>query len=233
MTDDQDQRSGMEQTARPAGGILLAPGWAARIAAAQTAQRATSPGLTLPKDSRFFSGRLQHVVDAPGAERMLDFARQGSLSHVGIDTEFRFDRPGVVIDKRHTAYDPRSVRPLLLSVALAEPGADGQGGLYPFVLDLRQPAVLPALAGLLRLPVTFVSHFARAELFCLWQLGLPEPRTLWDTWVHEKAVHLGLRHKKYQQHPAAGEAEEARARERAEEDRATSPDASAWRKPTG
>ncbi len=198
--------------------IELAPGWVTPVRAAGKARASAAAGVTVPKAPRFFANGVSYVADEAGAGRVLDFARQRGLSHVGFDTEFRYDRPGVVIDRKHTAHDPRSVRPLLLSLALAEPGEGGAGALYLFVVDLRRPAVLPALAELLRLPVPFVAHFARAELFCLWQLGLPEPRILWDTWVHEKAVHLGLHHKRYGAGRVADEAEEAQARELAEDD---------------
>ena len=88
------------------------------------------------------------------AQAMLDFALQRPLSHIGFDTEFRYDRPGVVIDKRNTAYDPRSIRPLLLSLAMAEPFDDEEGCLYSFVIDLRKPELLPVLKELFRLPVS-------------------------------------------------------------------------------
>src|SRR5262249_44798448 len=76
----------------------------------------------------------------------------------------------------------------------------------------------PALTGLLQLPCPFVGHYAHAELLCLLQLGLPEPRNLWDTWVHEKALYLGQNHKNYKLKAGADDCEEARAAEEAEEE---------------
>ena len=148
---------------------------------------------------------------------MLDFALQRPLSHIGFDTEFRYDRPGVVIDKRNTAYDPRSIRPLLLSLAMAEPFDDGQGRLYSFVIDLRKPELLPGLREFFRIPVTFSGHFAKVELFCLWRLGLPEPNILWDTFIFEKALHLGRYHHKYKLSKVADEFEQIQAKEEAKE----------------
>src|SRR5207247_8212042 len=92
-----------------------------------------------------------------------------------------------------------------------------EGSLSPFVIDLRNREVVPALAQILQLPVRFVGHFTKVELFCLWQLGLTEPRWLWDTWVHEKAQHLGRNHVKYVLSETADVVEEARAKEDAEE----------------
>jgi DNA polymerase-1 len=110
----------------------------------------------------------------------------------------------VPIDRKHVAYDPRSIDPLLLSLALLEPveAETAQQNskdwrLYRFVVDLRVPEVLPSLKSLFQLPVCFVAHYAHADLPCLFQLGLPDPSLLWDTWVHEKAIHLGRNHKRY------------------------------------
>ena len=61
----------------------------------------------------------------------------------------------------------------------------------------------------------FVGHFLKVELFCLWQLGIPEPRILWDTGVHERAQSLGIRHKRYTRAPSADFADESRAKEEA------------------
>ena len=159
-----------------------------------------------------------NFVDTPDkAQDMLDFALQRPLTHIGFDTEFRYDRPGVVIDKRSTHYDPRSIRPLLLSLAMAEQLEDGVGRLYSFVVDLREPEVLPALKELFRLPIPFSGHFAKVELFCLWQLGLPEPNIIWDTFIFEKALHLGRHHHKYKLKHVIDEFEQIKAKEEVRE----------------
>ncbi len=193
----------------------LLPGWEDRLAEVPAPAPDDEPAFRLPRSPEYYAGRTTRVSDAEGARAMAELAGQRPVAWAGLDAEFRYDRVGVFIDARHTAYDPRSVRPLLLSLALAESGPDG-GKLHVFVVDLRVPGVLPHLKELLRLPVCFVSHFAQAELFCLWQLGLDEPRTLWDTWVHEKAARLGRGHKNYRLKEGAGPAEAARAAEEAE-----------------
>jgi DNA polymerase-1 len=68
----------------------------------------------------------------------------------------------------------------------------------------------------------FVGHYCHAELLCLLQLDLPEPALLWDTWVCEKALHLGLGHKNYRLKPGADDAEQARADEESREEEALS-----------
>jgi DNA polymerase-1 len=65
-------------------------------------------------------------------------------------------------------------------------------------------------------PVPFVGHHLRWELFCLWTLCLPTPRTLWDTCTAERAFQLGLHHVRYRTTPR-DEAERARLREEVEE----------------
>lgn len=149
----------------------------------------------VPRCEAAHAAALTVVDSAAGAEALADLARQLELSHVGLDTEFGYDRPGVPLRGKRVAHDPRSVRPLLLSLALAESGP--QRRLYPFVVDLRRPEVRPALAAVLRLPAAFVAHAVAAELFCLWQLDLPEPRVVWDTWVGSRALALGRHHRKY------------------------------------
>jgi DNA polymerase-1 len=142
---------------------------------------------------------------------MLDFVRQRAVAHVGFDTEFRYSRPGLCLGRKQIVHDCRSVCPLLLSLAFAEPDGPGGGPLYRFVVDLRVPGLGPVLEDLFRMPYCFVAHFAQAELFCLFQLGLPAPDILWDTWACEKALSLGLHHKNYAVRPGADQAAAARA----------------------
>ena len=194
------------------------PGWSDRLALA--ASRPTPPAPVrpaLPRAAAFYAGRTTLVAGAAAAAALAALAAQRPLSHVGIDTEFRHARPGVPVGRGRTAADPRSVVPLILSLALIEPHADGSLQTSTFVVDLRVPGVLDPLGEVLRLPVPFVGHFLHAELTCLLQLGLTEPPILWDTWVAEKALHLGRHHKRYELAPGADEADEARAGEQAEE----------------
>jgi DNA polymerase-1 len=171
----------------------------------------------LKKSPRYYAMNTNYIESLDSAQAMLDFALQRPLSHIGFDTEFRYDRPGVAIDKRNTAHDPKSIRPLLLSLAMAEPLYDGEGCLYSFVIDLRKPKLLPILKELFRIPVCFSGHFAKVELFCLWQLGLPEPNILWDTFIFEKLLHLGRHHHKYKLRKSADAFEQIQAKEEAKE----------------
>jgi DNA polymerase-1 len=163
---------------------------------------------------------VNFVSTAAEAEAMAELAQQRPLGGIGYDAEFQFTRPALLIDKGTAVQDIRSIRPLILSLAMVERDRQGRVRLYRFVVDLRRPEVLPAVRVILGLPCCFIAHFAQAELFCLWQLGLPEPRCLWDTWVCEKALVLGRRHKRYKIRDDADELDELRAEEeaRAEEE---------------
>jgi DNA polymerase-1 len=111
---------------------------------------------------------------------------------------------------------------LLLAVALVEPRAGENARMMRFVVDCRRPEAVRPLDGLFNLPVPFAAHFVQAELFCLWKLGLAVPDQVWDTWAAERALLLGLYHARYAAEKPADELEEARAKERAEEDVASS-----------
>ena len=131
---------------------LLEP-WKTRLANLEDTQDTTelSP-LVIPRSASYYSGRLTYVSNVEAAQEMLELASQRPLGWIGFDTEFKYDRPGVVTDSKNTLYDPRSIHPLLLSLAFAEPDGQGGGRLYRFVVDLRVQAVYPLVAALLQLP---------------------------------------------------------------------------------
>src|SRR5688572_27533956 len=125
----------------------LLPGWDERL---QEVSERREPGerrLALPLCPDLFADASTLVDTADGA-----------------DTEFRYDRPPVILGRGKEASDPRSICPLLLSLSLAEPArVPGQPDrLYSFVVDLHKAEVLDATARLLRLPLPFVGHFAQA-----------------------------------------------------------------------
>jgi len=197
--------------------MKLLPIWNERVLEVKPEPIISRPDYGLRKSPAYYSLKTNFVDTTGKAQAMLDFALQRPLTHIGIDTEFRYDRPGVVIDKRNTHYDQRSIRPLLLSLAMAEQLVDGGGRLYTFVVDLREPEVLPALKELFRLPVPFTGHFTKVELFCLWQLRLPEPNIIWDTCIFERILHLGRHHHKYKLKKVPDDFEQIKAKEEVRE----------------
>ncbi len=167
----------------------------------------------LPKSPEFFRRKTNFVSNAEQAWSMVELAEQRPISHVGFDTEFQYTRLGEQIGQAPAAQDPTSVKPLLMSISLAEPDEVRAGRLYNFVVDVRNEEVLPALKRLLSLPITFVGHHMKVEMFCLYQLGLPEPRMIWDTFIAEKAFRLGADHYKYPLRSRGDEVEEIPSRE--------------------
>jgi DNA polymerase-1 len=147
----------------------------------------------LPKDPAFFAERVTIVDSVSRAAAMFDLARERPLSHVGIDAEFRFGGAEIAVGSRHDKSKPdiRQIVPLLLSFSFAEPRTDGSIVLYPFVVDLWIHEVMEAVRGVLRLPLPFVGHYLKSDVFCLWKLELPAPRMLWDSWVCERVLTLG------------------------------------------
>ncbi len=141
--------------------MKLLPPWNERVQEVEPEPVTHRIDYGLKKSPRYYAMKTNFVDSLDDAQAMLDFALQRPLSHIGFDTEFRYDRPGVVIDKRNTAYDPRSIRPLLLSLAMAEPLDDGGGCLYSFVIDLRKPELLPVLKELFRHSDLFLRSFCQ------------------------------------------------------------------------
>ncbi|NQU63615.1 MAG: hypothetical protein HQ517_04940 [SAR324 cluster bacterium] len=172
------------------------------------------------KSPRYYSEETKFIETIDRAQDMLHFALQRPLSHIGFDIEYRYDKPGVVIDKENTVYDQHSIRPLLLSLAMIESSDEGEGSIYRFVIDLRKPELLPVLKELFALPLPFCGHFAKVDLFCLWQLGLLEPPILWDTFIFEKVLSLGRYHHKYKLKKNADEIEQIQARKETVEKKA-------------
>jgi DNA polymerase-1 len=208
------------------GGLFIPDVWADRLreASANGAARPTFIPV-VRKSPTYYAGRITSIIDGGGARVLTEFARQRALSHIGFDFEFNYSRPGVSMGRRKGKdrfwHDPRSVVPLLLAITLAEP--DGAGGfkLYRSVVDCRRPEIVAPLAALFRVAVPFVAHFAQAELFCLWQLGLPVPDQIWDTWTAERAFRLGVHHARYVG-LVGDKADEAAAKEESEDATETS-----------
>jgi DNA polymerase-1 len=175
----------------------------------------------LPRDPKFFRGQPVLVNDVPKARAMVELAYQRPVGWVGLGLGHGWCRPGVPVGDGRVGNDPRSIRPLLLGVALAE--ADERGDnvtLYPFAIDLRVEGLDGFLRRLLRLTVPFVVHDARNVLFALFRMGLPVPDQFWDSWIHEKAAHLGRQHGRYRLQPGADVAEQAQAHAEAEKEEA-------------
>src|SRR6516162_5484537 len=136
----------------------LLPGWPERLGGLAPAQDQDRRSALLPRKPAFYLEQVNVVTTAGEAEAMAEFAEQRPLGWVGFDTEFRYDRPPLLIDGETRVYDPRSVHPLLMSMAMADPARSGGIRIYRFVIDLRPVEVLPGLERVLGLPCCFVAH---------------------------------------------------------------------------
>ncbi|QDU31336.1 DNA polymerase I, thermostable [Anatilimnocola aggregata] len=177
---------------------FLLPGWEARLERSEANPQAAPATPVLLRSAAYYESNIHFVGDEVGGQAMVEFVRQRPVTHVGFVTEVQYSRPGVVVkvlDGQSQLWnDPRSVVPLLFSFALIETHQDGKVQLFRFVAGVDNSAVLPYVQAVLDLPLSFCCHFASANLQCLWQLGLREPRVLWDSWVAQRCQLLGRFH---------------------------------------
>ena len=110
--------------------MKLLPIWEERLNNIEPQINRRDLSYILKKSVQYYSKDIKFVKTETEAKEMLAFLKQRPISHIGFDTEFKYDNPGAFIDKRNIAYDPRSIRPLLLSLAIAEPDTEGHGCLY-------------------------------------------------------------------------------------------------------
>jgi len=164
----------------------------------------------IPKSPDFYANRTIHVNTPAKAERMVEFAAQRHLSHIGFAMEYRYRQPGVLIGREKIKHCPRSTQPLVLTMAMAEPTDERAGRLYRFTVDLRCPEVHAAVRTVLRLPCCFVGYDLKPSLQCLFQLNLSAPMAVWDTRLTEELLHLGRHHKRYRLDGVTDEVERIR-----------------------
>jgi hypothetical protein len=99
MREPDEQTDVNAPTAIPTAFMLPAP-WSQRLAQARAAKvRQPGPAPVVPLSPAYYSDRLTYVEDADGARSLAALARQVSLAYVGVDFEFRYDRPGVLLNK--------------------------------------------------------------------------------------------------------------------------------------
>ncbi|WP_339912188.1 DNA polymerase [Symmachiella dynata] len=141
----------------------------------------------IPLSAAKLSRQVQVVKTSEEAEQMVQLVYEAPVSYIGIDTEYRFaaDAP-IALNSKKEWRDIRSIQSFCLAFAVV-----GDRTIVNFAIDLRLTSLLPFIQRVLDLPVPFVCHHAQSELFVLWQLGLREPRIVWDTLLAERALRLG------------------------------------------
>ena len=99
--------------------LCLSPAWESLLAAVpEEDPQNTAPAWSLPKSTEYYSERIVYVQTADEAQGMLELALQRPLAAIGVDFEFQYTRPGVLMKKYEGKEfywdDPRSIRPLLM-----------------------------------------------------------------------------------------------------------------------
>ncbi|WP_299661906.1 DNA polymerase [uncultured Psychromonas sp.] len=152
----------------------------------------TEPTLApvLPINPDHYSGSIERVNTVDGLRELIVFAYQLPLTAISVDFEFNFTSPAIPLRSGKEKYDIRSIQPLLMAVTLVS-NEPNSLALHNSVIDLTKPNLATELQPLLDLPVTYIAHHAKAELHCLWKLGLREPNLWWDTCIAERARYLG------------------------------------------
>lgn len=190
--------------------MTLLPGWEEKIR--QAPRRSPRQPVRIPLSAAKLSQQIQIVETSGDADQMAQFVYETPVSYIGIDTEYRFmaDTP-IRLNGKKEWWDIRSVQPFCLAFAVVSDVA-----IVRYVIDLRLTDLLPFIQRVIDLPVPFVCHHAQSELFVLWQLGLHEPRLVWDTLLAERALQLGK--KAFRTRPSGdSECEEIQRQEAAEE----------------
>lgn len=152
----------------------------------------------LPPSLVALAGAVQAVTTAEAANRMADALGRLDVAFVGMDAEFRFGDAGELEDDDNVMGGLSTLRPLLFGLAAMVVDPEGRGYVpVRYAVDVRRQETHAGLAAALALPLTFVAHHAKSELFALSALGLPWPRALFCTWLAAQLLDLGRHHARY------------------------------------
>lgn len=207
--------------------VRLLGRWQAAIDSRHALIRNEVPALHLPMDIPLVASQIQHISTEAEAQGMVRALKSVPIRAIGIDTEYQFSMPPILIKNRKKEWnDIRSLKPLVLSLAawVEKPHDPSNQAIVQYVIDLRNPALIPYVTELLRLRVLFVSHYLKAEFNTLWALGLNPPlKNVYDTCVAANCIHLGIHHhraKPQQDDSELEGAEESEKKKSADEKRA-------------
>jgi DNA polymerase I-like protein with 3'-5' exonuclease and polymerase domains len=196
---------------------LLVPGYE-RLAAAEQARQAVVHRIScLPWSISFAAGEVQVIMTAAQAEAWAERLHCEHVSLLGVDTEFRYDRPPVPLPGGKEFVDVTTIRPLVCAVVAwcaSRVESSPAAPLIRLLYDLRRPEVFPGLRAVFQLHVPWIAHAAKFEYHCLYACGVEPPEhLLMDTYVTACCLHLGQFHRRRRLDEEGGEAGEARHRE--------------------
>ncbi|NAZ97311.1 DNA polymerase [Vibrio toranzoniae] len=167
----------------------LLPALAKRFEETQPEPEETA--VVLPMMPSLDATAVEYVNNTNGLKDLIALAHQLPLTGISLDFEFMFNASIIPLRGNKQKHDIRSIKPLLMAATLVSHQCDGLH-LHNYVIDLTKFDDPQLLQPLLDLPTTYIAHHAKAELHCIWQLGLTEPRIIWDTCIAERARYLGL-----------------------------------------
>lgn len=129
-------------------------------------------------------------------EKVSAFLRSRQISHIGIAFEYSFGDQ--VLMGGDLQGDIRSIKPIRLCLTAVPVSHEAKPGeMTGFTLAVDKLENLATLQEILNMQVPFVGHNLKPVCFCLWQMGLQVPSTVWDTYICERFFSLGRYHKKY------------------------------------
>lgn len=149
-----------------------------------------------------------HVIDTVEKARQMasdigDMGASFAGLHMEFTEPFSEDQEPDLVD--FTRLEPVAVglAPMTLD--------DGRLNAVRYAVDVRQPGVLGDLDRVLRMPLTFVTHFYRTTYPGLLGLGLAWPRAWFGSWLAARLLNLGRFHPRYEARHVADEMEEMNA----------------------
>ena len=140
-----------------------------------------------PLDLSQFAGQSHRVTDVSQLNLLIRLILQSPVTVIGMDVAYRCTFPFTRV-RDEWIPDIRSINPVMLSLCVQ--GTD-PGFQFALQVPLDDPEMVALLPDILRLRVPFIGHGLKHSLFCLLQMGLPEPGILWDTETYERVNTLG------------------------------------------
>lgn len=144
----------------------------------------------IPRSQSHYRGTY-HIDTVEKSQESSVFILQLDICVIGFNFEYKFNKPEISLGDNKIKHFIRSIVPLILSLSIVTTNETENLEIFSFSHDLRNPGIVSALSDIFKIPAMFTSHNTKENLFCLWQLGLPEPSRFWDTCIFETLTSLG------------------------------------------
>lgn len=147
------------------------------------------------------SQKLHFIINLSELEQAIFDISSLPVTAIGIDTEFQYRNTkylklksdGTPAKDSRQWCDIKSITPLLLSIAVVV-----ENFLITYVVDLRVKGITPLLQKFFNSGYKFISHYVKAEYFCLKTLGVDMISCdIYDTCIAGQTINLGKFHYNY------------------------------------